>query len=85
MQQLAADHHAALSVYNGKLYGTCSMGSNNGGGNIYEYNPATGIYAQKVILDNAKGYRPYAQLTMYNNKFYGVCFSGGTDLVGTLV
>lgn len=73
-----------LCVFNNKLYGVAARSHENGGGVLFEYDPATNAYAEKVIFSGALGDQPYGGLTVYNNRLYGTTRVGGTFNHGTL-
>lgn len=64
---------------NNKFYGTTSEGGASGYGVIFEYDPATNVYAKKVEFDSyTVGFNPYDALVQATNgKFYGLCRDGG--------
>lgn len=68
----------SLAMYDGKLYGTTSMGGANYHGVIFEWSPSSNIYSKKIDLHwQSKGCYPWGSLTLSNGKFYGMT-SGGT-------
>ena len=76
---------AILVEYNGKFYGTTSLGGNGGNnGVIFEWDPTTNTYTKKVDLNYSSGGSPYAGLTLNNGKFYGVTRAGGNNGVGAI-
>jgi len=76
---------AALTVYNGNLYGTTSSGGPSGYGTIFEYNLTTG---KESVLHSFSaglgGSYPGAALTVYNGNLYGTTASGGPSDGGTI-
>ncbi len=70
----------ALTLYNGKFYGTAPYGGAAGGtymgGVIFEWDPVTNIYTKKIDLNQSSGYNPTGTLTLYNGKFYGLTSFG---------
>jgi uncharacterized repeat protein (TIGR03803 family) len=72
---------------NGKFYGMTSYGGtiNNGVGVIFEWDPATNIYTDKIdFVQGNNGWQPYGSLTLFNNKFYGMTRYGGTPGPGVI-
>lgn len=71
---------------NGKLYGVTEAGGATGYGVIFEYDPATSIYAKKYDFNSGNnGSLPYEGLTLgSNNKLYGMTKDGGTNGSGVL-
>ena len=77
--------YAVLTVYNGKLYGTCTYGANLGDGNIFEFDPAANTYSIKANFNKAStGETPGGRLFVYGSKLYGMCTYGGANGQGTL-
>ena len=62
---------SVLSKYGGKFYGVTSAGGRFESGVIFEWDPATNIYAKKIDF-NENGGTPSGGLTLFNNRFYGV-------------
>lgn len=76
--------YAVLTVYNGKLYGTCTYGANLGDGNIFEFDPATNTYTIKAnFIKAVTGETPGGRLCAYGSKLYGMCTYGGANGKGT--
>ena len=75
-----------LVIYNNKMYGMTSGGGANGGGVIFEWDPATNIYTKKIELlgNGVNGYLPQASLVVYNNKMYGMTSYGGVSDGGVI-
>lgn len=73
-----------LCVFNNKLYGVAARSHESGGGVLFEYDPATNAYAEKVLFSGALGDQPYGGLTVYNNRLYGTTRVGGAFDHGTL-
>ena len=71
---------AALTLHNGKFYGTTYFGGLNNGGSIFEFNPSNGAYACKKFLNgtNTSQY-PRCALTAIGNKLYGTGTQGGAS------
>lgn len=66
---------------NGKLYGTTSLGGSSNLGVLFEYDPATSVYTQKVDLD---GFISAAMTLAPNGKLYGTTHTGGVSGMGVL-
>ncbi|MFC0878598.1 choice-of-anchor tandem repeat GloVer-containing protein [Saccharicrinis sp. FJH2] len=66
---------------NGKFYGTTKDGGDNGCGTLFEFNPITNIYSNKVdFLQDQKGTSPRSYLTEMNGCLYGLtCWNGQYD------
>ena len=75
-----------LTINNGKFYGmTTYVGIYNGGGVIFEWDPATNIFTKKIVFDGAvKGSNPFGSLTFEGGKFYGMTCYGGAYSKGVL-
>jgi uncharacterized repeat protein (TIGR03803 family) len=73
-----------LCIFNNKLYGVAARSNDGGGGVLFEYDPATNAYSEKVIFSGALGDQPYGGLTVYNNRLYGTTRLGGAFGHGTL-
>jgi len=71
-------------LLNNKFYGVTKYGGTNLYGTLFEYDPATNIFAKKHDFAYATGYRPTAQLAVYNNKLYGTCSAGSTNDNGNI-
>jgi uncharacterized repeat protein (TIGR03803 family) len=69
--------NGALTLYNGKLYGVTFLGGTYNKGVLFEFDPATNVFADKVDFDQTNGAMPHSRLTLYNGKFYGSTGSGG--------
>lgn len=76
--------HADPVEYNGKLYGTASLGGAQGYGVIFEWNPATNIYTKKIDFNDVDGKYPFGSLTCNNGKFYGMTSAGGANDRGVI-
>ncbi|MBX2898756.1 MAG: T9SS type A sorting domain-containing protein [Cyclobacteriaceae bacterium] len=84
----------ALTLYNGKLYGTTAMGGdmslNTGGvaagiGTLFEYDPDSRLMTKKIDLTPPLGYHPRGTLTPYAGKLYGTVTGGGDSNVGSII
>ncbi|MDX1902796.1 MAG: putative Ig domain-containing protein [Thermonemataceae bacterium] len=53
-----------LSLYNNKFYGMTYAGGADGGGAIFEWDPATNAYSKKQDLSNTNGRSPLGSLTL---------------------
>jgi uncharacterized repeat protein (TIGR03803 family) len=62
---------------NGKFYGMTPEGGANGGGVIFEWDPTTNVYIEKIDLDSISGIVPYGSLCLFEGKFYAMTTSGG--------
>lgn len=76
----SAAQGGALTLHDGKFYGTVPYGGAAGGtymgGVIFEWDPVTNIYTKKIDLNASLGYNPTGTLTFYNGKFYGLTSFG---------
>ncbi len=77
-----------LTFLNGSFYGMTTSGGQyyNGsyGGVIFEWNPTTNVYTNKIALDSIGGNVPYGSLATVNGKFYGMTSEGGTNDLGVI-
>src|ERR1051325_4773037 len=75
-----------IQASNGKLYGMTTYGGTRNFGVIFEYDPATSIYTQKLKFDSVNsGANPYGSLLQASNGLlYGLTFSGGANNRGVL-
>jgi len=73
---------------NGKFYGVCNQTyTNSYSGGIYEFDPETGVYTQKVQFYYATppGASPSVGLMLASNgKLYGTTYTGGNSNVGEI-
>jgi uncharacterized repeat protein (TIGR03803 family) len=71
---------------NGKLYGLTRQGGDFNYGVLFEFDPTTGAFADKVHFNGgAKGRSPYGSLTLNGNgKLYGMTSDGGSNASGVL-
>jgi uncharacterized repeat protein (TIGR03803 family) len=75
----------SLTLSNGKVYGITSNGGLNSNGVIFEWDPATNMFAKKIDFDGTlKGSNPNGSLTFIGGKFYGMTSNGGTANRGVL-
>lgn len=64
---------------NNKFYGFTSMGSSNGVGGIFQFDPATNIFSFIVALDSTNtGANAHGSFTELNNKLYATITNGGS-------
>ena len=82
--QLGSDPLGSLVQYENKLYGMTSYGGEKGGGVIFEWDPVTKVFENKVSLEQSIGYQPYGNLTLYKDKFYGMTCYGGAYNYGAI-
>ncbi len=69
----------------GKMYGTCAAGGQNGGGVIFKIDPANDQYYDIFDFDNVNGGNPYGGLTQFpDGKLYGTTFNGGANGDGVI-
>lgn len=73
-----------LTVFNNKLYGTTTRRINDGVGVLFEYDPVTNVYAEKITFGGSLGDHPYGGLTPYNGRLYGTTRIGGAFNHGVL-
>ena len=76
--------YAELVEYNGKFYGTTSMGGLNNVGVLFEWDPITNIYTKKMDFSTALGSTPSGSLTLKDGKFYGMTSIGGVNNRGVI-
>ena len=75
----------SLTLSGGKFYGTAPYGGTSGYGILFEWDPGTNTYTEKVAFDGtAKGGWPSGSLTLFDGKFYGMTQFGGTNNAGVL-
>jgi len=73
--------------YNGKLYGTTSLGGANNFGTLFEYDPTNNTYSKKFEFGpnpSITGGDPKGSLLLYNNKFYGLAADYGASGGGVI-
>ena len=74
-----------IQASNGLLYGTVLNGSVNGVGFLFEFNPLTKTYTNKVEFDYTNGAWPRCNLIQASNgKIYGTTSYGGANNNGVL-
>lgn len=73
-----------IMVYNNKFYGVTPRGGATDDGVIFEYDPATNIYAKRYDFKATTGRAPYGLLTEYGGKLYGTCSDGSTNGIGNI-
>ncbi len=54
-------------------------GGVNNKGMIFQWDPATNVYAKKVDFDGTNGASPAGSLTLKGDKFYGMTTLGGLN------
>ncbi len=71
---------------NGKLYGMTNGGGLEGGGVLFEWDPASDTYVKKHTFNEAEeGINPYGSLVQADNgKLYGTTGYGGVNRMGVL-
>jgi uncharacterized repeat protein (TIGR03803 family) len=76
----------SLLLYNNKFYGLGADYGVNGGGCIFEWDPATNVYTKKIDFTGTGGSFPGSNaqnsLRLYNGKMYGLTASGGGSNIG---
>jgi uncharacterized repeat protein (TIGR03803 family) len=74
------------SAGNGKFYGTTPLGTDNGPGSIFEFDPSgNGSITLKSWFVGTNGHYPFAALTSAGNgKFYGTTRGGGVNNAGAI-
>ena len=72
-----------MTLFNGKLYGMMTNGQISSGV-IFEYDPTTNTYEDKVFLNDSTGTFPYGSLTLKDGKFYGMTSQGGANNAGVI-
>lgn len=74
-----------IQASNGLLYGTLLNGGVNGGGFLFEFNPLTKTFTNKVEFDFTNGAWPRCNLIQSSNgKIYGTTNYGGANYNGVL-
>jgi uncharacterized repeat protein (TIGR03803 family) len=75
-----------IYALDGKLYGMASSGGLNNSGVLFQFDPGSGTYTDKVDLETAtNGAVPTGSVIMASNgKLYGMTTSGGTGGTGVL-
>jgi len=75
-----------LMYYNGKLYGTTTMGGASNCGTIYEVDPATGAETVLASFTRTEGKHPSSNIVYLKGALYGVAEEGGNTSLsaGTL-
>lgn len=74
----------SLLLYNNKFYGLAADYGVNGGGCIFEWDPATNIYTKKYDFTGAGGANPQNSLRLMNGKMYGTTLGGGAVGIGVV-
>lgn len=70
---------SVIQASNGKLYGMTSKGGAGDFGTLFEYDPATAVYAVKVSFNGANGNEPQGGLIQASNgKLYGMTYLSAT-------
>ena len=70
---------------NGKLYGMTTVGGSSFSGVLFEYDPLTSVYTNKLDFDGAAmGGFPSGSLTLVNGKLYGMTPGKGLNNWGTI-
>jgi len=75
-----------VQAANGKYYGLTSFGQAAGGGILFEYDPATSVYTDKMDFSGtATGANPHGSLIRAsNNLLYGLTTYGGNNNMGVI-
>lgn len=73
----------SLVAYNGKLYGLTEFGSIANQGVLFEFDPATAVYTQKVAMATQSTGNPRGTLTVVGDKLFGLSYAGGDEGVGS--
>lgn len=68
----------------GKFYGVTVNGGKFDKGVIFEWDPASNVYAQKTDFSTDNGYYPYGSLTIFAGKMYGMTSLGGLYNAGVI-
>lgn len=83
--------NGALTVYNNKLYGLTRNGGSgssfgvDGGGTLFEFDPATNTFTKKKdFILATDGGNPVSTLTVFGTKLYGTTSQGGSLGSGVL-
>jgi uncharacterized repeat protein (TIGR03803 family) len=74
-----------LSISGGKFYGMTYLGGTNNMGVLFEWDPASNIYTNKLNLGGVlKGGFPEGSLTNISGKLYGMTHDGGANNMGVI-
>ncbi len=73
-----------LAYYQGKFYGTTSMGGSGGSGVIFEWDPVANTYNKKIDFNGNNGFNPSGALSVKEGKFYAVTNRGGWNDKGVI-
>ncbi|MBN1339385.1 MAG: PKD domain-containing protein [Bacteroidales bacterium] len=74
-----------LQSENGNFYGMTKEGGSFGSGVVFEFNPITKVYFNRLNFDGANGSYPYGDLTQASNgMIYGMTNFGGANNLGVL-
>lgn len=74
----------SLTFSNGSFYGMTRMGGAFQYGVLFEWNPATNAYTNKMDFDGTNGREPFGSLTLSGGKLYGMTHGGGTNEEGVM-
>ncbi|NOT76695.1 MAG: T9SS type A sorting domain-containing protein [Cyclobacteriaceae bacterium] len=74
-----------IQATNGKLYGMTQEGGNTNSGAMFEYDPVTGAFENKIDFNGTNGANPFGSLLQAaNGKLYGMTRFGGSDNKGII-
>ncbi len=80
-----AYYSSFIQASDGKLYGMTRAGGSHDIGEIFSYDPLSGIYTNLQNFDNTNGARPYGSLMQASDgKLYGVTSQGGSSDNGVI-
>lgn len=77
----------SLLLYNNKFYGLAADYGINGGGALFEWDPATNVYTKKFDFNGNGTYpgnAPQNSLRLMNGKMYGTTQQGGASNLGVV-
>lgn len=75
---------AALTLYNGKLYGATWGGGAHDAGVLFEWDPHTNNFVVKIDSEQINGSLFSTTMTLFNGKLYGSTYNGGSQGAGVI-
>ena len=74
-----------LTLYNGKLYGMTFIGGLASCGEIFERDPSTNVFSERInFVGSSNGRNPTGSLIVHNGKMLGMTFAGGKNAYGVI-
>jgi uncharacterized repeat protein (TIGR03803 family) len=74
-----------IEALDGKLYGTRMIGGTNNLGVLFQYDPVTNVFTDKINFAGASnGQNPLSLISASDGKIYGLTYKGGSLNLGTL-